>query len=194
MTQKAFLFDLDGVIVRINPTKIELENLRRELINLCAVNNILLDHKGIFNIYKKIIEAKGFNDNTAIKARDILDRYEVKWGRRCATPIKETLEFIKKLPSKDVIGIITNNGSKCIDTLIERGILPNIFQITVTRDECEDIKPSQVPILKFFSKVNKDFEEVTYYGDSDADRKSVLLYNRRFNKKLRYVDVSELNI
>jgi len=77
---------------------------------------------------------------------------------------------LKELRSKSLkLGLVTNNSRAGTDLTLKRLNIQSFFDALVTRDDCEDMKPSPAPILKILAELSVSRDEAVLVGDGVMD-------------------------
>ena len=80
------------------------------------------------------------------------------------------LATLHELRSKSLkLGLVTNNSRSGTDVTLKRLDLQSVFDAIVTRDDCEDMKPSAAPILKILAELGVSPEAAILVGDGALD-------------------------
>jgi len=188
-------FDLDGVLVDLNPhpDPLEMKQLRDGIFRLAERGGIVIYSRSIFDMYRRVLESPkcGFRHTVAKLIRSDLDDYEVKWARnrsltRCGV---QCLEGISRRGY--VLAIVTNNGNACLRALFSaKKLRADWFDFTVTRNDCSLIKPSFVPLEHAFRLAQQQVPDLTrawFIGDSATDRQASRAFNRNSDLELTFV-------
>lgn len=189
-------FDLDGTLIDLNPDFVNLEQLRETMIQLALDAGVSLDNKSIFNIYQRLVIQLGFDHPISKRMRLILDAYETIWARyRSVT--KYGVQHLDKLREREyIIGIVTSNGTACLQTLFDANKLqPKWFDFTVTRDTCPLLKPSPMPIKYAYDlakELSPCISKIWFVGDSKQDEQAIEAFNHDTGLKITFIKIGVL--
>ena len=87
-----------------------------------------------------------------------------------ATLYPGAVETLRQVRSKSLkLGLVTNNSRSGTDLTLKRLHLKPLFDAIVTRDDCDEMKPSPAPILKILTELGISPEEAILVGDSAMD-------------------------
>lgn len=79
------------------------------------------------------------------------------------------VKLLKLLKKTKKLALVTTARSAPIDTLLKKHGLDNIFELVITADDVENIKPDPEPILKAIKELASDKEKTIMIGDSEND-------------------------
>lgn len=86
------------------------------------------------------------------------------------TPYPGAVDTLKELRRKSLkIGLLTNNSRAGTDLTLKRLNLQPLFDIVVTRDDCDEMKPAAAPILKVLAELGVSREAAILVGDGVMD-------------------------
>jgi len=169
---KAIIVDMDGTITNFN---LDYMTTRRRILEELDKKNLrtrdMNDQLSLFIVLGKLKERLD-TDTFAVVRRQVysyLEEMEVK----AATDVVlypgavETLQKLREVSVK--IGLVTNNGRKGTELTLSRHKLENVFDAIVTRDDCEDMKPSAEPVLKILAALNATAGDAILVGDGVMD-------------------------
>lgn len=163
---KAVLFDLDGTL--LDTTEFIFQAYEHTL-SLHGIKNVarkeLTGHigKGLKVIYSKI--APTFDTPTLMEAHD-------KFQSRNFHLVKSfpnVLEVINKLKKKYNLGIVTSRRHSTRTTLKTGGLDPKIFDVIVTADDIENLKPHPEGVILALRELKVKPEEAILIGDATVD-------------------------
>ncbi|MCP8319864.1 MAG: HAD family hydrolase [archaeon] len=169
---KAVIFDLDGTLVKfaldfIRARKEAIAEIRRRGIN----TENLSENLSLYSMLKSIKErtdAKTFSDLKK-SLWNIIEKIELKAANE--TEIQpntlQTLIGIKNLGLK--LAIVTNNGRKATSIVIKKFELNDFFDVVVTREDSEELKPDEGSIKRAIEILGIDVKEAIYVGDGVID-------------------------
>lgn len=174
----AILFDLDGALIKSTyqskEAKIALINKLKELgIN---VNNISMDDTTMDILSKANAQIKKNRDISLEDAKrimnEILDRFDIEAISRSEL-IHNTKSVLLSLRNKGLrLGIVTNSSRQGVKFALEKFSLRKYFDIIVTRNDVEKIKPCEEGIIKALTSLGCRRPQVMYVGDSWVDIKA----------------------
>lgn len=100
---------------------------------------------------------------------DMVEGMELKAANEVALypGVVDTLRNLRARPMK--IGLLTNNSRKGTELTLSRYGLHDLFDAVVTRDDCEDMKPSPEPVLRILTMLNVEPESAVLIGDGVMD-------------------------
>lgn len=171
------LFDLDGTIIKstFQPREAKAAVID-ELRKLGISNNINTDETMMDIIEKASMQIKKKKELPWEKARrrinDILDRFDVEALSRSELihNSKPTLSLLKDKGLR--LGIVTNSGRKGAKLFLENSGLENYFDVIVTRNDMQKMKPSGEGIVKAIDTLGCKRNQVMYVEDSWVDVRS----------------------
>ena len=148
----AVLFDMDGTLLRLDISHEQMESARDKLRRLflnAGVNAVFRPVLRVIRSSLSELSRRGVAIET-IKRRayQILDELEIDGAQR-ATACADAGSVLVSLHSGGRrLGLITNNGRRCIDIALRTSGLPiECFSTVVSRDDVEFEKPHAEPLL-----------------------------------------------
>lgn len=181
----ALLFDLDETLVGLRPGAPGLEALRSELLGVYQAHDLVPAHRSIFRMYAELSDF-GHRD----VAHQTIDRHEVRWAEESAVSLIDADTVATLTALRGSTALVTNNGRGCIDVLIRRGLLPDVFDVVVARDDVQRLKPDAEPVLRAISAVAGSAGRTTvFFGDSVSDREAVKAARSATTAPLAFVHV-----
>lgn len=170
MKVKAVLFDFDGTIVEY---RIDIVSGKRELKRLVKDFGLGLDptRMSIYHLLDRARRILKPDDFKSFKKEvyQVIDKYEVRAVRETAFKPK-VLELLDWLRMEGIrLGIITNNSSKALRIADERLRLFERFDILITRDMVDGIKPEPEGIRKALKLLKVKPGSALMVGDSPLD-------------------------
>jgi HAD superfamily hydrolase (TIGR01549 family) len=174
----AILFDLDGTIIKSTyqprEAKTALINKLKELgVN---VSNISLNETTMNIIDKAKAQIKK-KTNLSLKEvnktiNEILDKFDIEALSRSEL-IHDAKSILNSLRNKGLkLGIVTNSGRKGVKLTLENFNMKNYFDVIVTRNDIEKMKPSGEGIIKAVTSLGCKRNQIMYVGDSWVDIRS----------------------
>jgi phosphoglycolate phosphatase len=171
---KAILLDLDGVIIRstfkANKAKRSLVEKLEKLgldISTISVDNTFMDIMA--KAERQVAESKKLDLEYLKKSMSaVLDKFDIE-----ALSESELMDgaksVINELRREVKLGLVTNSGRAGVEMALEKFGLSGSFDVIVTRNDVERIKPSGESVKKAVSALGYAPKEVAYVGDSWAD-------------------------
>ena len=103
------------------------------------------------------------------KFYNLLEEMELEAAKE-VTLYPGAVETLQKVRSRGVqIGIVTNNGRAGTDLTLARLGLQKIFDVVITRDDCEEMKPSAEPVRKALAGMHVMVQNSILVGDGVMD-------------------------
>jgi pyrophosphatase PpaX len=172
---RAILFDLHGVIIK---NTFKVKEAKRALldklgklgldISTISVDNTFMDI--MVKAEKQVAESKKL-DLEFLKKNigAVLDEFDIQsiYQSELIKGAKSVIDELRRRGLK--LGLITNSGRIGVEVALEKFALNGCFDVIVTRDDVERIKPSEESILKALSVLGCAPKEVAYVGDSWTD-------------------------
>jgi len=176
MKLKAVLFDFDGTIIDLN---FKYEESRKTIFKLLKGlsfdTSIFSLHDSAQTILEKVekqIKEKSLNMKLSeIKNRiwSIIDEFEIE-AIKTSELLKETKSMLNFLSEKGIKkGLVTNSGKKAVELALKKHDLEHNFDVIVTRDEVDKLKPYGNGIKLALRIINVPAENAVYIGDSIND-------------------------
>ena len=172
------IFDLDGTLVEFRYRYIEA---KKSVLDLLASLGISLpadatrrSTQDIFDEINLQVRKMGSLDldNVMARVNDVIDIYEME-AATSTTLFEDTkyvLQSIKKLGLK--IAIVTNNGKRATEFLLNRFDLREFFDVVVTRNDGLRLKPYPDGIMWVMDKIGSTGDRTLFVGDSPIDVKA----------------------
>jgi len=172
---RALFFDLDGTIIK---STFKAKEAKMAIIE--KIGKLGLDTHGISiddtmaNILQKA-EAQAMKDgklgleSLRKKVSTVLDKFDIEAlsQSRLVEGAGYALRELKKSGFK--VGLVSNSGSKGIKLALKKFDLDGFFDVVITRDDVQRIKPSGDCIRKALSILGYGPNESAYIGDSWVD-------------------------
>ena len=172
------IFDLDGTLVEFRYPYIEA---RKSVLDLLASLGISFPadavRRSIQDIFDEInLQVKKMGsldlDNLMARVNDVIDIYEME-AATSTTLFEDTkyvLQSIKRLGLK--IAIVTNNGKRATEFVLNRFDLRGFFDVVVTRNDGLRLKPYPDGIMWVMDKTGSTRDRTLFVGDSPIDVKA----------------------
>jgi HAD superfamily hydrolase (TIGR01509 family) len=172
---KAILLDLDGVIIKntfkVNEAKRglveKLEKLRLD-VSTISVDDTFMDIMA--KAEKQVVESKKLDLEYLKKSMSaVLDKFDFEALSRSEL-IGGARLVINELRRRSLkLGLVTSSGRARVKVALEKFGLSGCFDVVVSRNDVERIKPSGESVQKAVSTLGYATNEVAYVGDSWAD-------------------------
>lgn len=81
--------------------------------------------------------------------------------------VEKTLHELRSKQLK--LGLVTNNSRSGTELTLKRFNLGSVFDAVVTRDDCDEMKPSPSPLLKVLSDLRLRADDAIFVGDGVID-------------------------
>ena len=176
MKLKAVLFDFDGTIVDLNfkyaESRIAIKKVLKELgfdESVFALNDTA--QTILEKVKKQIVEKSMDTKLSEIKDKilSIIDEFEIE-AVNASELLEETKSILNFLSEKGIKkGLVTNSGKKAIQLALIKHGLEHDFDVIVTRDEVDRLKPYGDGIRLALRIINVAIENAIYVGDSIND-------------------------
>jgi HAD superfamily hydrolase (TIGR01549 family) len=172
---KAILLDLDGVIIKntfeVNEAKRGLVGKLEKLgldVSTISVDDTFMDIMA--KAEKQVVESKKLDLEYLKKSMSaVLDKFDFEALSRSEL-IGGARSVINELRRRSLkLGLVTNSGRARVKMALEKFVLSGCFDVVVTRNDVERIKPSGESVQKTVSTLGCAPNEVAYVGDSWAD-------------------------
>ncbi|MBI2184384.1 MAG: HAD family hydrolase [Thaumarchaeota archaeon] len=173
---KTLLFDMDGTLIKF---KFKVKESRRALI--AKLREMGFDASSfseemptqlIYDSALQQIRQRKLNlEFKAVKGTlgVILDRFESEaFSESELNPsVVDVLSYFKSQGFK--MGLVTNDGRAAASVILDKHSLRRFFDIVITRDDVERMKPDPEGILRASAALGVDPSEALYVGDSVLD-------------------------
>lgn len=176
MNLRAVLFDFDGTIIDLNfkyaESRIAIIKVLKEL-DFDTSNFSLYDTAQTIleKLEKQIIEKSMNIKLSEIKDKiwSVIDEFEIE-AVNTSKLVKETKSILRFLSEKEIKkGLVTNSGKKAVQLALMKHELEHDFDVIVTRDEVDRLKPYGEGIKLALRILNVPIENAIYVGDSIND-------------------------
>jgi pyrophosphatase PpaX len=169
---KAIVVDMDGTITNFNLNFMEARKQALEILEEMNLRTPDMTEKvSLYIILGSLKEKLDPQTYAMVRSRfyKLLEEMELKSATEVTLypGARETLLSIRNRPVK--MGMVTNNGRAGTNLTLKRLGLEGIFDVIVTRDDCEDMKPAAEPVLKVLAKLMVTSGEAVLVGDGVMD-------------------------
>jgi HAD superfamily hydrolase (TIGR01549 family) len=181
LTVKAVFLDLDGTIVRLKYRYMDAKAEVFDMLRLKGVPDYVLDPKlslyenleNVRNYMKSLGEGNIYRHILSFSFK-IAEKYELEAASNpeLLDGVYEALIELKSMNLK--LTIVTNNCFKATELTLSKLKIGKLFELIVTRDHVEAMKPNPEPIKYALLKLSLREEEVIMVGDSVIDVKAAL--------------------
>ncbi|MEM3437106.1 MAG: HAD family phosphatase [Nitrososphaerales archaeon] len=176
MKLKAVLFDFDGTIVDLNfkyeESRMAILKLLKELGFEISIFSLRDNAQAILEKVERQIKEKSLNLKLSeIKDRIwlIIDEFEIE-AVKTSKLLEETKFIINFLSEKGIKkGLVTNSGRKAIGLALKKYNLEYDFDVIITRDEVDKLKPYGNGIKLALRIINVPIKNAVYVGNSIND-------------------------
>ncbi|MCP8309448.1 MAG: HAD family hydrolase [archaeon] len=198
MKLKSVLFDFDGTIVDLDfkyaESRVAIIKALKEL-DFDTLNFSLQDTaQTILEKVEKQIMEKSMNiklSEIKDKIWSIIDEFEME-AVNASELLKETKSILRLLSEKGIKkGLVTNSGRKAVQLALIKHELEHGFDVIVTRDEVDRLKPYGDGIRLALRMINVPIENAIYVGDSINDvlaAKDANVYSIAINRWPHYIE------
>jgi HAD superfamily hydrolase (TIGR01509 family) len=176
----AVIFDLDGTLAKFNLDYKTVRMLvKTSLVKKGVPESLLSANESVFEMLKKtenwaasVGKSTTFPDDARSEALAITERHELEAASETSLlpGVTETLKALKSMGLK--IGLCTINSEKSASHILERFGLSALFDVKITRDQVEHVKPHPEHIKKALKVLGIVPQEIVVVGDSVIDMKS----------------------
>lgn len=172
MKIKAIVMDMDGTITKFNLDYMGAR--RRALAELDKLNLRTPDMTEQVSLYLILTMLKPRVDALSFmilrrKFYNLLEEMELKAAQE-VTLYPGALDTLGKLRRQALrIGIVTNNGRAGTELTLKRFKLEKFFDVVVTRDDCDQMKPSADPVRKVLTGMHIQPKKAILVGDGVMD-------------------------
>lgn len=178
------LFDLDGTL--INSEKKFFESFRSviyskynyNISHMEYENNELKQNANLINYLKeKNIIAK--EENESIIMQQVYTEYEKKFMELLdENEVLLNFELLKKIKNKGLrLGLVSTSKIKFINILLQKLNIENLFEIIVSREDVENLKPAPDAYLLALKKMNILSDSCIAFEDSERGINAALSTN-----------------
>jgi len=179
---KLIIFDFEGTLVDFQWKLKESINRMHRILEGYRINYNIpcdtekfkkLNYSQLYNYFSKNIEDPLLRRKIMNDFDRIYDYYDddasLRWSMYDGVP--EMLEELKNKGFK--IALDSNVGRKALDKMLKKFIIVHYFDITITRNDVNFLKPNPDGIFKILDYFNGvEFKEKYFVGDSVTDIKT----------------------
>lgn len=183
MGPQLILFDLDKTLVDLDPGDPHWEEPNSRARDLVLKAGLKIDRDASAHAAYRIALSATGKDSPLTRALDhLLDETEVRLGKLYSKPIFVQQELDRLRKAGHVLGIVTSNGSACLNALASNKSFPlSLFSVVVTRRDAPDTKPSPAPLVAAWREFNARQLPVSgfwFVGDSLWDLEAAQAYDQ----------------
>jgi hydrogenase expression/formation protein HypE len=161
------IFDFDGTIVELS---IDFKRIKEKILNEAKERKLKIPEKNypILELLEKIRKLnKEKGEEFYLTGHKILREEELKACKK-TRPKEGAVELIEKLKENGIkVGIITRNCKDVVYKVVNKFNIP--YDVVLTRDDVEKVKPDPFHIKKILEKLNLKKENVLIVGDHPFD-------------------------
>ena len=171
---EAIVFDLDGTLI---DTDIDFKDMKRAIVRQLGDKfKIEFNTNQVYSARVTEILSYALNKvKDEEKAQvihlvfEVAEKFEMPAARK-AKLRDNTIYVLKELKKKGIkLAVITNEGKKVTDFLLNKFKITTYFDIIVTRDDVGALKPDPKGLLKIIESLKIDKTKVLLIGDSPID-------------------------
>ena len=169
---EAYLFDFEGTLVTFewNLTK-GISAILNEIELIGYSMNLFEGSPSYVDIHKVASVISEHDDESTIMnvIAGVFDQFDAdalsRW--KLYKDAKQTLNKLKK--NGKLLGLVSNVGSKAINSAINKLELDDIFEIVITRNHVSRLKPDPEGLLMAANSLKIDPDSILFTGDSYDD-------------------------
>ncbi|MEC7729793.1 MAG: HAD family hydrolase [Candidatus Neomarinimicrobiota bacterium] len=169
---EAYLFDFEGTLVTFewNITK-GISEILNEIELIGYSMNLFEGSPSYVDIHKVASVISEHDDESTIMnvIAEVFDQFDAdalsRW--KLYKDAKQTLNKLKK--NGKLLGLVSNVGSKAINSAINKHELDDIFEIVITRNHVSRLKPDPEGLLMAANSLKIDPDSILFTGDSYDD-------------------------
>ena len=169
---EAYLFDFEGTLVTFEWNLTKGISIILNEIELIGYSMNLFDSSPSYvDIHKVASVISEQDDESTIMnvIAEVHDQFDAdalsRW--KLYKDAKQTLNKLKN--NGKLLGLVTNVGSKAINSAIKKLELDDIFEIVITRNHVSRLKPDPVGLLMAANSLKIDPDSILFTGDSYDD-------------------------
>lgn len=172
MELKAILFDLDGTLIKFLLDYQKAKRKALEIFKNFDLKGVKLDENAsIYMLLKKVEPVLDFSTFNSLKKMvyQFFEEVEIEAAEKI-TPDPSIKKLIKTLRDMNLkLGLVTNNGRVGVTKSLEKMELVNEFDVIITRDDSNELKPDKGGIMKALELLNVKPNEALFVGDGTMD-------------------------
>ena len=173
---RAVLFDFEGTIVDFQWKAAEAVEEALTLLTLFGFDKELFygcDYATLFNVsLEQAYQAGGSPGKLSRKLGEIYDRYDFDALDRWR-PKDNAAHVLEKTRQCGILtALVTNSGQKAISLFLQRFHLEQLFDVVLTRNHVDRLKPDGDGILLAIKALKVERKDCLYVGDSVNDIKA----------------------
>ena len=169
---EAYLFDFEGTLVTFewNLTK-GISAILNEIELIGYSMNLFEGSPSYVDIHRVASVISEQDDESTIMnvIAEVFDQFDAdalsRW--KLYKDAKQTLNKLKK--NGKLLGLVSNVGSKAINSAINKHELDDIFEIVITRNHVNRLKPDPEGLLMAANSLKIDPDSILFTGDSYDD-------------------------
>ena len=169
---EAYLFDFEGTLVTFewNLTK-GISAILNEIELIGYSMNLFEGSPSYVDIHKVASVISEHDDESTIMniISEVFDQFDAdalsRW--KLYKDAKQTLNKLKN--NGKLLGLVSNVGSKAINSAINKLELDDIFEIVITRNHVSRLKPDPEGLLMAANSLKIDPDSILFTGDSYDD-------------------------
>ena len=169
---EAYLFDFEGTLVTFewNLTK-GISAILNEIELIGYSMNLFEGSPSYVDIHKVASVISEHDDKSTIMniISEVFDQFDAdalsRW--KLYKDAKQTLNKLKN--NSKLLGLVSNVGSKAINSAINKHELDDIFEIVITRNHVSRLKPDPEGLLMAANSLKIDPDSILFTGDSYDD-------------------------
>ena len=169
---EAYLFDFEGTLVTFewNLTK-GISAILNEIELIGYSMNLFEGSPSYVDIHKAASVINEHDDESTIMnvIAEVFDQFDAdalsRW--KLYKDAKQTLNKLKN--NSKLLGLVSNVGSKAINSAINKLELDDIFEIVITRNHVSRLKPDPEGLLMAANSLKIDPDSILFTGDSYDD-------------------------
>jgi len=188
--KQVVIFDLDGTVITLNQSKNGLDRLRQKIEDFLKSEGLTFNSNSIFGMYDF---ARTRNSKMAAEISWMIDEFELSLLPDASILLDEkSLNKLTGLVSDDsCICLVTSNGRACVNGGFKSHLIPaDLFDVIVTRDDVEQLKPNPEPLEKAVSRCRNFVDVIWFIGDSTNDMNALINYCSRYDISGYFTPVS----
>ena len=169
---EAYLFDFEGTLVTFEWNLTKGISIILNEIELIGYSMNLFDGSPSYVDIHKVASVISEQDDESIIMNviaEVHDQFDAdalsRW--KLYKDAKQTLNKLKN--NGKLLGLVTNVGSKAINSAIKKLELDDIFEIVITRNHVSRLKPDPEGLLMAANSLKIDPDSILFTGDSYDD-------------------------